>query len=235
MRLLDAGPTAHGVESTVLDPCQSPMVIYRPGAVTAEQIREVGGAVEMFQGRGRADGRRRARRCLRRAWGCGTMRRGRGWCWWRLGRVRLGQSWRSWRRGAAGERVGVMLPEGVASACGNAGLCVGTMGRAGGAGAAALCGAARAGRRGMHGDSVPDAGGRGNWGGAAGPAGKSGEQERGTRRRKNRGVGLGTKQRPFGWTMVLGGRGQFVHQGGAQTGKLVLGAWRATRKRFLGA
>src|ERR1700734_2271490 len=36
--LLDAGPTTHGVESTVLDPCQSPMVIYRPGAVTAEQI-----------------------------------------------------------------------------------------------------------------------------------------------------------------------------------------------------
>ncbi len=47
--VLDAGPTAHGVESTVLDPCQSPMVIYRPGAVTAEQIREVGGAVEVFR------------------------------------------------------------------------------------------------------------------------------------------------------------------------------------------
>jgi len=50
--VLDAGPTAHGVESTVLDPCQSPMVIYRPGAVTAEQIRAVGGAVEVFQGAG---------------------------------------------------------------------------------------------------------------------------------------------------------------------------------------
>ena len=37
------GPTAHGVESTVLDPAPSPMVIYRPGAVTAEQIRAVGG------------------------------------------------------------------------------------------------------------------------------------------------------------------------------------------------
>ena len=31
--VLDAGPTRHGIESTVLDPCQSPMVIYRPGAV----------------------------------------------------------------------------------------------------------------------------------------------------------------------------------------------------------
>ena len=51
--VLDAGQTAHGVESTVLDACQSPMTIYRPGAVTAEQIRAVGGAVEVFR-----DGRR---------------------------------------------------------------------------------------------------------------------------------------------------------------------------------
>jgi L-threonylcarbamoyladenylate synthase len=47
--VLDAGPTERGVESTVLDPCQSPMVIYRPGAVTAEQIRKVGGAVQVFR------------------------------------------------------------------------------------------------------------------------------------------------------------------------------------------
>ena len=38
--VLDAGATAHGVESTVLDCGQNPMVIYRPGAVTAEQIRD---------------------------------------------------------------------------------------------------------------------------------------------------------------------------------------------------
>lgn len=50
--VLDAGPTAHGVESTVLDPCQSPMVIYRPGAVTRQQIQEVAGAVEIFKGSG---------------------------------------------------------------------------------------------------------------------------------------------------------------------------------------
>lgn len=48
--VLDAGPTTHGVESTVLDPCQDPMVIYRPGAVTADQIRQVAGAVELFRG-----------------------------------------------------------------------------------------------------------------------------------------------------------------------------------------
>jgi len=46
--VLDAGPTEYGVESTVLDPCQSPMLIYRPGAVTADQIREVAGAVEIY-------------------------------------------------------------------------------------------------------------------------------------------------------------------------------------------
>jgi L-threonylcarbamoyladenylate synthase len=48
--VLDAGPTHHGVESTVLDPCQNPMVIYRPGAVTARQIRDTAGAVEVFEG-----------------------------------------------------------------------------------------------------------------------------------------------------------------------------------------
>jgi L-threonylcarbamoyladenylate synthase len=47
--VLDAGPTAHGVESTVLDPTRTPMMIYRPGAVTANQIRAVAGPVEIFQ------------------------------------------------------------------------------------------------------------------------------------------------------------------------------------------
>lgn len=47
--VLDAGPTAHGVESTVLDPALHPMVIYRPGAVTAEQIRAVAGQVEIYE------------------------------------------------------------------------------------------------------------------------------------------------------------------------------------------
>ena len=48
--VLDAGLTEHGVESTVLDPCQSPMRIYRPGAVTAAQILEIAGPVEVFKG-----------------------------------------------------------------------------------------------------------------------------------------------------------------------------------------
>ncbi len=52
--VVDAGPTGYGVESTVLDPCRSPMVVYRPGAVTADQIREVAGAVEVFHDGGAA-------------------------------------------------------------------------------------------------------------------------------------------------------------------------------------
>jgi len=45
--VVDAGPSPRGVESTVLDP--STMVIYRPGAVTAEQIGAVAGPVEMYR------------------------------------------------------------------------------------------------------------------------------------------------------------------------------------------
>ena len=48
--VLDAGPSARGVESTGLDPAPTPMVIYRPGAVTAEQISAVAGPVELFKG-----------------------------------------------------------------------------------------------------------------------------------------------------------------------------------------
>jgi L-threonylcarbamoyladenylate synthase len=50
--VIDAGPTAHGVESTVLDPCQSPMLIYRPGAITRQQIFDVAGPVEIYRGSG---------------------------------------------------------------------------------------------------------------------------------------------------------------------------------------
>jgi L-threonylcarbamoyladenylate synthase len=49
--VLDAGPTPRGVESTVLDPSTTPMIVYRPGAITAEQIREVAGPVEAFKER----------------------------------------------------------------------------------------------------------------------------------------------------------------------------------------
>jgi L-threonylcarbamoyladenylate synthase len=48
--VLDAGPSLRGVESTVLDAATMPMTIYRPGAITAEQIRAVAGPVEIFRG-----------------------------------------------------------------------------------------------------------------------------------------------------------------------------------------
>jgi L-threonylcarbamoyladenylate synthase len=47
--ILDAGLSQHGIESTVLDPCQSPMVIYRPGAISTDQIRAVAGDVVQFE------------------------------------------------------------------------------------------------------------------------------------------------------------------------------------------
>lgn len=47
--VVDAGAAEHGVESTVLDACKTPMVIYRPGAVTAAQIAEIAGDVQVFQ------------------------------------------------------------------------------------------------------------------------------------------------------------------------------------------
>ncbi len=47
--VLDAGPTSVGVESTVLDPTQTPMRLYRPGAVTPQQLLAATGiAVERF-------------------------------------------------------------------------------------------------------------------------------------------------------------------------------------------
>jgi L-threonylcarbamoyladenylate synthase len=47
--ILDAGPAHHGLESTVLDTTQSPMMIYRPGAITADQIQAVAGPVVQYK------------------------------------------------------------------------------------------------------------------------------------------------------------------------------------------
>jgi L-threonylcarbamoyladenylate synthase len=47
--VLDAGPTSIGLESTVLDPTQTPMLLYRPGAITAAQLAAATGvAVQHF-------------------------------------------------------------------------------------------------------------------------------------------------------------------------------------------
>jgi L-threonylcarbamoyladenylate synthase len=47
--ILDAGSCDVGVESTVLDPTADPPVIYRPGGITAEQIRSVLGSVRVAE------------------------------------------------------------------------------------------------------------------------------------------------------------------------------------------
>ena len=49
--ILDAGECTMGVESTVLDPSMDPVVIYRPGGVTAEAVSELLGAVEVAERR----------------------------------------------------------------------------------------------------------------------------------------------------------------------------------------
>lgn len=50
--IVDSGPARHGVESTVVDVSQSPLVVYRPGAVTLEALRSVAGEVTLYQGNG---------------------------------------------------------------------------------------------------------------------------------------------------------------------------------------
>jgi L-threonylcarbamoyladenylate synthase len=40
--ILDSGETTHGLESTVVDACEQPCVIYRPGVISLEQIRAAG-------------------------------------------------------------------------------------------------------------------------------------------------------------------------------------------------
>src|SRR5271163_3246469 len=45
--VLDAGETTHGLESTVVDASREPVVLYRPGIISLQQIREAcGSAVE---------------------------------------------------------------------------------------------------------------------------------------------------------------------------------------------
>jgi L-threonylcarbamoyladenylate synthase len=108
--VVDAGPSQRGVESTVLDP--STMVIYRPGAVTAEQIRAVAGPVEVY----------RSTEALRDTPAEALPSPGVGLRHYapraRLVLVdapleELGTRLAEIARGMHGERIGVMLPDGV--------------------------------------------------------------------------------------------------------------------------
>ena len=46
--ILDSGETLHGLESSVLDACVDPCVLYRPGAISLEQLREVWPSIEAY-------------------------------------------------------------------------------------------------------------------------------------------------------------------------------------------
>jgi len=46
--ILDSGETTHGLESTVIDVCENPCVVYRPGVISLEQIRAAGVDAVMF-------------------------------------------------------------------------------------------------------------------------------------------------------------------------------------------
>ena len=54
--VVDSGPARHGVESTVVDVTQSPLLVYRPGAIPLESLRGVAGEVEVYDGNGIAAG-----------------------------------------------------------------------------------------------------------------------------------------------------------------------------------
>lgn len=47
--ILDSGETTHGLESTVVDVCEEPCVVYRPGVISLEQIRAAGINAVMFR------------------------------------------------------------------------------------------------------------------------------------------------------------------------------------------
>jgi L-threonylcarbamoyladenylate synthase len=50
--IVDSGPARHGVESTVVDVTQSPLLVYRPGAVSLEALRGVAGDVKLYEPNG---------------------------------------------------------------------------------------------------------------------------------------------------------------------------------------
>jgi L-threonylcarbamoyladenylate synthase len=47
--ILDSGESTHGLESTVVDPCSEPCIVYRPGVITLEQIRSLCPAAAPFR------------------------------------------------------------------------------------------------------------------------------------------------------------------------------------------
>ncbi len=112
--IVDGGATLHGVESTVLDASQLPMMVYRPGAIAIEELRAVAGDVVEYPQP--ADGEETEAEALlspgtavrhyaprAKLWLCETDGRGTGAILERAGRAAAGE----------GRRVFYMLPSGV--------------------------------------------------------------------------------------------------------------------------
>ena len=180
--VVDAGATGLGVESTVLDCCQSPMVIYRPGAITLEQIRAVGGAVVVFEGGKLEETPRDAmpspgvgiRHYAPRA---------------RLVLVDAPFEELETRLSEltllfADERVGVMLPAEIAAPAWTVLFPWGPWDAPEELAREHICRLAGARCGGLHGDSVPFAAGGGDWRGDSGSAGEGREQGSGIRGQK---------------------------------------------------
>ena len=47
--VIDSGETTHGLESTVVDVCEDPPLIYRPGVITLEQIRALCPGTQLYE------------------------------------------------------------------------------------------------------------------------------------------------------------------------------------------
>lgn len=55
--MLDGGLCEHGVESSVVDATSDPCVLYRPGAITLEQLKAIWPQVSLYHAENRADNR----------------------------------------------------------------------------------------------------------------------------------------------------------------------------------
>ncbi len=155
--VLDGGATSVGVESTVVDVCEWPMRIYRPGAVTAEALREVSGEEVSVWQAGAGEARERG----------GLPSPGVGLRHYapraRLVLVADEEGMRMAVRGREGAGGGDVARR---VGCGgwSGGVSVGAVGGWRGDGAAGVCGAAGVGWTRGGGDCVSGAGGRGDGG-----------------------------------------------------------------------
>ena len=135
--VIDSGDTTLGLESTVVDVCEEPPILYRPGMVTLQQLQSLCPGLVTYRERGwshRTAGFARPRTeallPARAAHSAG------------VGPARVELLSLAAKLQAAGERVGLMLPTAFAAELDLLDLCVGRPGGSGKACPAAVCGTA---------------------------------------------------------------------------------------------